>query len=101
MEEINIGNIDDQFTNCGHSVNLIYTIVNDTDADLTEHMTQQDKNNTIFRNVYHLDIISNKDWYINDTETRQAPANKESFINAINTGKDYLTANGFDYDSQN
>lgn len=101
MEEIKIDDIDQQFTSCGHSVNLIYTIVNDTDAVMTEHMTQQDKNDIVFKNVDHLNIISNKDWYINDTETRQAPANKESFINAINTGKDYLTANGFDYDSQN
>lgn len=95
MEENNNDNINKQFASCGDSVNLIYNIINDTDADMTEHMTQQDKNDIIFRNVNHLDIISNEDWYINDTETRQAPANKESIINAINTGKDYLTANGF------
>lgn len=92
MDEIQIST-DDRFAVCGNSVELINTLVNNLDPDMTERMSQQDKNDIINANVNHLIISSNQDWYINDIEAREAPANKNSISESITAGNTYLSEN--------
>lgn len=99
LDNPDLNMINKMFDIASHSVILIDKIISNNSNLI--YQQQSKKNDEVYRNVKHLEYTQEADWYINDTETRQAPANKESVINAINTGKDYLTANGFDYDSQN
>lgn len=92
MDEITIS-VDEGFRSCGDSVKLINTLVNNLDPDIAEHMTQQNINDIINANVDHLIHVSNQDWYINDTEAREAPANKNSISESITTGNTYLSEN--------
>jgi len=79
--------INQHFTACGHSVDLINGIIAGTEmADDTD----DDKNDAVDRNVRHLEIQVAKDWYVADSESRTAPADKASISAAITAGNTYL-----------
>jgi len=79
--------INQHFTACGHSVDLINGIIAGTEmADDTD----EDKNDAVDRNVRHLEIQVAKDWYVAHSESRTAPADKASISAAITAGNSYL-----------
>ena len=87
--------INQHFTACGHSVDLINAIIDGTQM---VDETQEEKNDCVDRNVRHLEIQEAKQWYIDDTESREAPADKASISAAITAGKTYMADNGFEYE---
>ena len=87
--------ITQHFTACGHSVDLINGII---DGSRSAEDSQDDKNDTMDRNVKHLQIQEAKQWYKDDSESREAPADKASISAAITAGKTYMADNGYEYE---
>lgn len=87
--------ITQHFKACGDSVFVINAII---DGSKMAEETQGEKNERIDRNVKHLQIQESKQWYIDDTESREAPADKASISAAITAGKTYMADNGHTYE---
>jgi len=87
--------VSQHFNACGHSVDLINKII---DGSRMDEETQDDKNDAMDRNVKHLQIQEAQQWYIDDTESRTAPADKASISAAITAGKTYMADNGHTYE---
>ena len=90
------------FLNSSHSVGLINEIINGNylgNFDTSSDVPQDEKNKIVNKNVIHLEIIQSKDWYVDDSQVRESPANKTSISDAIAAGKTYLTNNGFSNDN--
>ena len=87
--------INQHFTACGHSVDLINEVI---DGSRMDEETQDGKNDAMDRNVRHLQIQEAKQWYIDDSESREAPADKASISAAITAGKTYMADNGYEYE---
>ena len=86
-EQITAEEINQHFTACGHSVDLINGIIDGTQmAD----ESAEEKSDAVDRNVRHLEIQVAKDWYTDDSESRTAPADKASIEAAITAGQAYL-----------
>lgn len=86
-EQITAEEINQHFTACGHSVDLINGII---DGSQMANESDEDKSDAVDRNVRHLEIQVAKDWYTADSETRTAPADKASIEAAIAAGNTYL-----------
>lgn len=80
---------------CGNSVDAINAII---DGTKRENDPQQEKNESVGFNVKYLQIQEAKQWYIDDTESRTAPADKASISAAITAGKTYMADNGHTYE---
>lgn len=87
--------ITQHFNACGHSVDLINGII---DGSRMDEETQDEKNDAMDRNVKHLQIQESRQWYIDDSESREAPADKASISAAITAGKTYMADNGYTYE---
>ena len=87
--------INDWFSSTSHSVNAVNQVIDGT-SDV--HLSQEDKNDHVDRNVKHLQIQEAQQWYIDDTESREAPADKASISAAITAGKTYMADNGYTYE---
>lgn len=86
-EQITAEEINQHFTACGHSVDLINGIIDGTQmAD----ESAEEKSDAVDRNVRHLEIQVAKDWYTDDSESRTAPADKASIEAAITAGQAYI-----------
>jgi len=86
-EQITAEEINQHFTACGHSVDLINGIIAGTQmAD----ESAEEKSDAVDRNVRHLEIQVAKDWYTDDSESRTAPADKASIEAAITAGQAYI-----------
>lgn len=86
-EQITAEEINQHFTACGHSVDLINGIIAGTQmAD----EPAEEKSDAVDRNVRHLEIQVAKDWYTDDSESRTAPADKASIEAAITAGQAYI-----------
>jgi len=79
--------INQHFKACGDSVGLINGII---DGSQMVDESDQDKKDTVERNVGHLKIQKAKQWYIDDAESRTAPADKASIDAAITAGDNYI-----------
>ena len=79
--------ITQHFTACGHSVALINAII---DGSQMADESEEEKKDCVKRNVEHLEIQVAKDWYVADTESREAPADKASIEAAITAGNAYI-----------
>lgn len=79
--------INQHFSACGDSVSLINGII---DGSQMVDESDEDKAATVERNVGHLKIQQAKQWYIDDSESRSAPADKDSISSAITAGDNYL-----------
>jgi len=78
--------ISQAFVACGHSVDLINGII---DGSQMADADEQDRKDTVSRNVEHLKIQVAKDWYEADSESREAPGDKASIAAAITAGEAY------------
>lgn len=87
--------VNDWFNIAGHSVDVINGIIEGT---VREDCTQDEKNDSVDRNVKHLQIQESQQWYIDDSESREAPADKASISAAITAGKTYMSDNGYTYE---
>lgn len=87
--------INDWFSSTSHSVNAVNQVIDGT-SDV--HLSQEDKNDHVDRNVKHLQIQEAQQWYIDDSESRTAPADKASISAAITAGKAYMADNGYTYE---
>lgn len=79
--------INQHFKACGDSVSLINGII---DGSQMVEESDEDKSDTVERNVGHLKIQKEKQWYTDDSESRTAPADKDSIDAAITAGENYL-----------
>lgn len=90
--------INQAFKAAGDSVSLINAVVADPDATdesgTKKYKTDEDPDakDLVGRNVAHLRIISGKDWYSSDSESRSAPADKTSIASAISAGDSFVNA---------
>lgn len=75
------------FVACGHSVDLINGVIDGT--QMAEE-SDEEKADAVQRNVDHLKIQQAKDWYADDSESRDAPGNKTSIAAAVTAGDAYL-----------
>lgn len=80
---------------CGNSVDAINAII---DGTKRENDSQEEKNESVGFNVKYLQIQESKQWYIDDSESRTAPADKTSISAAITAGKAYMADNGYTYE---
>lgn len=87
IETMTAEEINQAFKASGDSVDLINKIIAGT--AMTEE-SDEDKKDTVERNVGHLKIQVKKDYYTNDSESRSAPADKASIEAAITAGESYL-----------
>ena len=71
----------------GDSVELINGII---DGSKMTDGSSEDKSDSVKRNVEHLKIQVSKDWYVTDSVSRAAPANKSSIEAAITAGDSYI-----------
>jgi hypothetical protein len=85
-DEMTAEQISQAFVACGHSVDLINGII---DGSQMADADEQDRKDTVSRNVEHLKIQSGKDWYEADSESREAPGDKASIAAAITAGEAY------------
>lgn len=85
-DEMTAEQISQAFVACGHSVDLINGII---DGSQMADADEQDRKDTVSRNVEHLKIQSAKDWYEADSESREAPGDKASIAAAITAGEAY------------
>ena len=85
-DEMTAEQISQAFVACGHSVDLINGII---DGSQMADADEQDRKDTVSRNVEHLKIQVAKDWYEADSESREAPGDKASIAAAITAGEAY------------
>lgn len=79
-----------EFSVCGDAVSMINDVSGGT-KDFDE--TEEELKTVVWLNMKHLQKSIAKDWYINDSGTREAPANKSSITAAITTAQAYLPDN--------
>ncbi len=94
-QEITAEEINRTFNSSGHSVDLINGII---DGSRRIEYSQDQKNDTVDRNVRHLQIQVSQQWYIDDSESRESPANKTAIADSIAAGKTYLANNDHTYE---
>lgn len=81
---------DKEFAVCGDAVSMIND-VSDGIKDFDE--TEEELKTVVWLNMKHLQKSITEDWYTNDSEAREAPANKSSITAAITTAQTYLPDN--------
>jgi len=86
VETMTAEEINQAFKAAGDSVNLINGII---DGSQMADESAEEKNDCVKRNVGHLKVISGKDWYTSDSESRTAPCDKASISAAITAGEGY------------
>jgi hypothetical protein len=79
--------VNKEFAICGDCVSMINDVSGGT-KDFDE--TEEELKVAVWLNMKHLKKSITESWYINDSETRNAPANKTSITAAITTSESYL-----------